>query len=134
MTDPTCSSHVLIDGQPHAFIRTPWRVICRQISHAWKTFYCQSSNRLFSWLGDQLDCRRSPACVWKPEANQCGFSSARPMFAWGSATTPFSAHSHAPHASCGSWLAAKKSLGRVASFAGVLYMHEAKTLMPISVD
>ncbi|MBW0584230.1 hypothetical protein O181_123945 [Austropuccinia psidii MF-1] len=25
---------------------------------------------------DQLDCRRSPACAWKPEDNQCGFASA----------------------------------------------------------
>ncbi|MBW0592160.1 hypothetical protein O181_131875, partial [Austropuccinia psidii MF-1] len=24
----------------------------------------------------QLVCRRSPACAWKPEANQCGFASA----------------------------------------------------------
>ncbi|MBW0551378.1 hypothetical protein O181_091093 [Austropuccinia psidii MF-1] len=54
----------------------PRRVICRQLSHAWKVFYCQSSNRLSSWLVGQLDCRRSPACAWKPEANQCGFASA----------------------------------------------------------
>ncbi|MBW0534080.1 hypothetical protein O181_073795 [Austropuccinia psidii MF-1] len=26
--------------------------------------------------GGQLDCRRSPARAWKPEANQCGFASA----------------------------------------------------------
>ncbi|MBW0578762.1 hypothetical protein O181_118477 [Austropuccinia psidii MF-1] len=72
----------------------PQRVIHRQISHTWKEFYCKSSDRLFSWLGGQLDCRCSPACVWKPEANQCGFASAsstleksRPMIAWGSPTT-----------------------------------------------
>ncbi|MBW0585695.1 hypothetical protein O181_125410 [Austropuccinia psidii MF-1] len=76
MTGPACSLRVLIVGQPHAFIRTPQRVIHRQLSHAWKTFYCQCSDRLFSWSGGQLDCRRSPARAWKPEANQCGFASA----------------------------------------------------------
>ncbi|MBW0552122.1 hypothetical protein O181_091837 [Austropuccinia psidii MF-1] len=68
--------HMLIGGQAHAFIRTPRRVICRQLSHAWKTFYCQSSDRLFSWSGGQLYCRHSPARTWKPEANQCEFASA----------------------------------------------------------
>ncbi|MBW0496432.1 hypothetical protein O181_036147 [Austropuccinia psidii MF-1] len=118
-----------------SFHKHPQQVIRRQLSHAWKTFYCQSYDQLFSWLGGQLDCRCSPAFTWKPEANQCGLSSAsstlaqsRPMIAeadyvWlricycGS----FSAHAHAPRASCGAWLAAENSLGRVASFAGVLY-------------
>ncbi|MBW0533104.1 hypothetical protein O181_072819 [Austropuccinia psidii MF-1] len=54
----------------------PQRVICRQHSHAWQTFYCQSSDWPFAWLGSQLDCRCSPACTRKPEANQCGFASA----------------------------------------------------------
>ncbi|MBW0572942.1 hypothetical protein O181_112657 [Austropuccinia psidii MF-1] len=141
MTGAACSSCMLIDGQPHAFICTPQRVIRRKLSHAWKTFYCQSSNRLFSWSGGQLDCRRSPTRVWKPEANRCGFASARPMIAEAGYVCvgichcgSFSAHSHAPHASCATWLAAKKSLGQVASFARVLYTREAKTLMPISVD
>ncbi|MBW0560882.1 hypothetical protein O181_100597 [Austropuccinia psidii MF-1] len=141
MTGPACSSPVLIDRQPHAFIRTRRGVIRRQLSHTWKTFYCQFSDRLFSRLGGQLDCRHSPARAWKPEANQCGFVSARPMIAEGGYVCvgichrgSFSAHSHAPRAGCGAWLAAKKSLGQVASFAGVLYTREAKTLMPISVD
>ncbi|MBW0566175.1 hypothetical protein O181_105890 [Austropuccinia psidii MF-1] len=76
LTGPACSLHVLIVGQPHAFISTDRQVIRRQLSHAWKTCYFQSSNQLFSWSGDQLDCRRSPARAWKPEANQCGFASA----------------------------------------------------------
>ncbi|MBW0561916.1 hypothetical protein O181_101631 [Austropuccinia psidii MF-1] len=76
LTGRACSSRVLIGGQPHAFIRTPQQVIRRQLSHAWKTFYCQSSNWLFSWSGGQLDCRHSPTCALKPEANQCGFPSA----------------------------------------------------------
>ncbi|MBW0515987.1 hypothetical protein O181_055702 [Austropuccinia psidii MF-1] len=74
MTGPAWSSCMLIVGQPHAFIH-------RQLSHARKTFYSQSSNWLFSWLGGQLDCRRSPTHAWKPEANQCEFASARPMIA-----------------------------------------------------
>ncbi|MBW0558429.1 hypothetical protein O181_098144 [Austropuccinia psidii MF-1] len=57
-------------------ICTPRRVIRRQLSHSWKKFDCQSSNQLFSWSGGQLDCRRLPACAWKPEANQCGSASA----------------------------------------------------------
>ncbi|MBW0578149.1 hypothetical protein O181_117864, partial [Austropuccinia psidii MF-1] len=76
----------------------------------------------------QLDCRHSPAWAWKPEANQCGFASAWPMIAEAGYVCmgichrrSFSAHSHAPRASCGAWLAAKKSLGQVASFAGVSY-------------
>ncbi|MBW0582491.1 hypothetical protein O181_122206 [Austropuccinia psidii MF-1] len=81
MTFPACSSRVLIVRQPHALICTPRRVIHRQLLNAWKTFYFQSSNRLFSWLGGQLDCRCSPAWAWKPEANQGGFASARPMIA-----------------------------------------------------
>ncbi|MBW0569199.1 hypothetical protein O181_108914 [Austropuccinia psidii MF-1] len=71
----------------------PQQVISRQLSHAWKTFYCHSSDRLISWLGGQLDCRCSPTCAWKPDANQCGFASAssaleksRPMIVWGSPT------------------------------------------------
>ncbi|MBW0578157.1 hypothetical protein O181_117872 [Austropuccinia psidii MF-1] len=54
----------------------PQRVIRRQLSHSWKTFYSQSSDWLFPRLGGQLDCRRSPACAWKAEANQDGFASA----------------------------------------------------------
>ncbi|MBW0557906.1 hypothetical protein O181_097621 [Austropuccinia psidii MF-1] len=54
----------------------PRRVIRRQLSHAWKTFYFQSPDWLFSWSGGQLDFRRSPARAWKPEANQWGFASA----------------------------------------------------------
>ncbi|MBW0553547.1 hypothetical protein O181_093262 [Austropuccinia psidii MF-1] len=148
MTGPACGLRVLIVGQPHAFIRTPRQVIRRQLSHAWKKFYFQSSNRLFCWLGGQLDCRCSPARAWKPEANQCGFASAssalelpRPMIAEAgyvcvgiSHHGSFSARSHTPRTSCGAWLEAKNSLGRVASFSGVLYMCEEKTLMPISVD
>ncbi|MBW0566934.1 hypothetical protein O181_106649, partial [Austropuccinia psidii MF-1] len=53
-----------------------YRVIHRQLSHSWKTFYCQSSDWLFSWSDGQLDCRCSPARTWKPGANQCGFASA----------------------------------------------------------
>ncbi|MBW0555478.1 hypothetical protein O181_095193 [Austropuccinia psidii MF-1] len=119
----------------------PRWVTRRQLSHAWKTFYCQSSDRLFSWLGGQLAFRCLPAWAWKPEANQCGFASARPMIAEAGYICmgichreSFSGHSQAPGASCGGWLAAKKSLGWVASFAGILYTREAKTLMPISVD
>ncbi|MBW0527139.1 hypothetical protein O181_066854 [Austropuccinia psidii MF-1] len=66
----------IIGGQAHAFIHTPQRVICRQLSHTWKKFYFQSSDWLFSWLSGQLDCRCSPARAWKPEANQSGFASA----------------------------------------------------------
>ncbi|MBW0518355.1 hypothetical protein O181_058070 [Austropuccinia psidii MF-1] len=135
MTGPACSSHVLIVGQPHAFIRIPRQVIHRQLSHSWKTFYFQSSDQLFSWLGGQLDFRCSPTCAWKPEANQCGFASAssaleesRPIIAEAAYVwvgirhcRSFSAHSHAPRASFGAWLAAKNSLGRVASFTGVSY-------------
>ncbi|MBW0557742.1 hypothetical protein O181_097457 [Austropuccinia psidii MF-1] len=142
MTGPACSLCVLIVGQPHAFIQNPRRVIHRQLSHAWKTFYSQSSNRLFSWSAGQLDCRSSPARAWKPEANQCGFSSAssaleesRPMFAWGSPTAGHflqvltgPAHVVAPG------LQPKKSLGKVASFSQVSYTREAKTVMSISVD
>ncbi|MBW0549959.1 hypothetical protein O181_089674 [Austropuccinia psidii MF-1] len=70
LTGRACSLCMLIGGKPHAFINTARRVIHRQLSHAWKTFYCQSSDRLFSWSGGQLDCRRSPARAWKPEANR----------------------------------------------------------------
>ncbi|MBW0585045.1 hypothetical protein O181_124760 [Austropuccinia psidii MF-1] len=72
LTGHACSlagSHTL----SHMHLR---RVIRRQLSHAWKTFYCQSSDRLFSWSGGQVDCRRSPPRGWRPEANQCGFASA----------------------------------------------------------
>ncbi|MBW0568338.1 hypothetical protein O181_108053 [Austropuccinia psidii MF-1] len=69
------NAHV-IQVNPHAFICTPQQVIRRQHSHAWKTFYCQYSDWLFSWSGGQLDCRHSPARAWKLEANQCGFASA----------------------------------------------------------
>ncbi|MBW0568996.1 hypothetical protein O181_108711 [Austropuccinia psidii MF-1] len=148
MTGPACGLCVLIVGQPHAFIRTPQHIIRRKLSHAWKTFYCQYSDRPFSSSGGQLDCRRSPAHAWKPEANQCGFASAsstlklpQPMISEAGYVSmgishcgSFSARSHAPRTSCGAWLAAKNSLGRVASFSRVLYTREAKTLMPILVD
>ncbi|MBW0550148.1 hypothetical protein O181_089863, partial [Austropuccinia psidii MF-1] len=104
MTVPTCLLHPLIVGQPQAFIRTPQKVIRRQLSHAWQTFYCQYSDRLFAWSGGQLDCKCSPTCVRKPEANQCGFDSAssalassRPMFAWGSVTAGHLLHILTPH-------------------------------------
>ncbi|MBW0557189.1 hypothetical protein O181_096904 [Austropuccinia psidii MF-1] len=76
LTGRACSSRVPVGGQEHAFIRTPQSVIHRQPSHDWETFYFQSSDWLLSWSGGQLDCRRSPARAWKPEANQCGFASA----------------------------------------------------------
>ncbi|MBW0522370.1 hypothetical protein O181_062085 [Austropuccinia psidii MF-1] len=66
----------VIQVNPQAFICTPQQVIHRQLSHAWKTFYFQSSGQLFSWSAGQLDFRCSPARAWKPEANQCGFASA----------------------------------------------------------
>ncbi|MBW0568186.1 hypothetical protein O181_107901 [Austropuccinia psidii MF-1] len=69
-------AHVIQVNVTTHFHTHPQWVIRRQVSHAWKTFYCQSSNRLFSWSGGQLDCRPSPACAWKPEANHCGFASA----------------------------------------------------------
>ncbi|MBW0577686.1 hypothetical protein O181_117401 [Austropuccinia psidii MF-1] len=86
------------------------REMLAQLSHAWKTFHCQSSDRLFSWSGGQLDCRRSPARAWKPEGNQGGFASAsstleytRPMIAEAgyvcvgiSHHVSSSAHSHTP--------------------------------------
>ncbi|MBW0551982.1 hypothetical protein O181_091697 [Austropuccinia psidii MF-1] len=120
LTGSACSSRMLIGGKPHAFVHTP----------------------------QQLDCARSPTHVWKPEANQCGFASAssaldqsRPMIAEAgyvcvgiSHHGSFSAHSHAPRTSCGTWLAAKNSFGQVASFVALSYTHEAKTLKPISVD
>ncbi|MBW0552193.1 hypothetical protein O181_091908 [Austropuccinia psidii MF-1] len=59
----------------------PRRVIRRIPTHSWKTLDCQYSDWLFSWLGGQLDCRRSFARAWKPEANQCGVASARPLIA-----------------------------------------------------
>ncbi|MBW0579150.1 hypothetical protein O181_118865 [Austropuccinia psidii MF-1] len=100
----------VIQVNPHAFIRTPQPVIRRQLSHTWKTFYSQYSDRLFYWLAGQLDCRRSPARTWKPEANQCGFASAssalqlsQPMISEAgyvcmgiSHHRSFSASSHAP--------------------------------------
>ncbi|MBW0559725.1 hypothetical protein O181_099440 [Austropuccinia psidii MF-1] len=69
MTGPACLSRPLIVRQPHPFIR-------RQLSHTWQTFYCQYSDWLFAWLGGHLDCRCSPPCTWKPEANRFGFASA----------------------------------------------------------
>ncbi|MBW0508467.1 hypothetical protein O181_048182 [Austropuccinia psidii MF-1] len=51
MTRPACLLRPLIVGQPHAFICTPERVVGRRLSNAWQTFDCQSSDRLFAWLG-----------------------------------------------------------------------------------
>ncbi|MBW0514947.1 hypothetical protein O181_054662 [Austropuccinia psidii MF-1] len=76
MTSPVCLSCALIFGKTHAFIFTARWVIHMKFSTAWRTFYRQPSPRLFAWSGAQLDCRGSPNCTWKPEANQCGFASA----------------------------------------------------------